>query len=49
MEDLLKVFNFSLDTNNLDTFDDLVNMTKIDQIETQISQMKFLLESDKLK
>jgi hypothetical protein len=49
MNDLFKIFNFAVQENNLDTFDDFLSSAKIDEIEYQLSQRNYLLEPDRLK
>lgn len=49
MFDLSRVLNFAIDEENLGAFDDFLSSTKIDEIEYQLGQRKFLLEQDRLK
>ena len=49
MNDLFRIFNFAVQENNLDTFDDFLSSAKIDEIEYQLSQRNYLLEPDRLK
>lgn len=49
MNDLFRIFNFAVQEDNLDTFDDFLSSAKIDEIEYQLSQRSHLLEPDKLK
>jgi hypothetical protein len=49
MNDLFRIFNFAVQEDNLDTFDDFLSTAKIDEIEYQLSQRSHLLEPDKLK
>jgi hypothetical protein len=44
MFDLSRVLNFAIDEENLGAFDDFLSSTKIDEIEYQLGQRKFLLE-----
>ena len=41
--------DFALDENDLCSFDDLLDSTKVDEIQLQIAQRKYLLEQDRLK
>lgn len=49
MNDLFRIFNFAVQEDNLDTFDDFLSTAKIDEIEYQLSQRNHLLEPDRLK
>jgi hypothetical protein len=49
MYDLSRILNFALDEGNLGAFDDFLSSAKIDEIEYQLSQRKYLYESDRLK
>lgn len=49
MEDLSKILDFALEEENLNAFDDILDSTKVEDIQIQIAQRKHLLEPDRLK
>ena len=49
MFDLSRILNFALEEGNLGAFDDFLSCAKVDEIEYQLSQRKYLYECDRLK
>jgi hypothetical protein len=47
--DLGKIISFALDEKNFHSFDDLLEVAKIDDIQNSISQAKHLLNIERLK
>lgn len=49
MFDLSYVLNFSLDEDNLGAFDDFLSSQKIEEIQYQLGQRKFMKDQERLK